>query len=259
MILCVLFAGISLHYGLRLYGHWREYNAGAQVYQELTQYIQPIAPPASPAKPQAVPVSHTPETEETVPPEAVDDTVWPTVDFESLQAINPDVVAWISIEGTNIDYPVVQGTDNNYYLNRLFDGRENGAGSIFMDYRNTPDIMGKNTVLYGHNLKNSTMFSQITNYKEQSFYDQHPTALLITPERNYKIQFVAGYVTDPNGPAWKMEFASDEEFFLWLENAIAQSTFQSTVQVTPQDRVITFSTCSHEYREARYVLIGILK
>ena len=128
-----------------------------------------------------------------------------------------------------------------------------------MDYRNAPDLSGRNTVLYGHNLKDGTMLNQITNYNEQSFYQQHPRALLMTPERNYRIEFVAGYITDLNGSAWKMEFGSDQEFSLWLEEAMARSTFTASVPVIPQDRVVTFSTCTYEYLEARYVLVGILK
>ena len=212
--LCILFAAITGFYGLRLYRDLHTYSTGAETYEALTQYVAPVTtePPA------AIPLSHTPE--ETEPTEEVDDTLWPQVDFESLQAINPDIVAWVTIEGTNIHYPVVQGPDNDYYLDHLFDGRESGVGSIFMDYRNAPDLSGRNTVLYGHNLKDGTMLNQITNYNDQSFYEQHPRALLMTPEKNYMIEFVAGYITDPNGPAWKMEFASDWEFSLWLEDRI---------------------------------------
>jgi len=181
------------------------------------------------------------------------------VDFEALLDINSDVVSWIYLEDTKINYPVVQGADNSYYLYRLFDGSSNGAGSIFMDFRSQRDLSGRNTILYGHHMKNGTMFNQITKYKEQAFYDQHPVALLMTPEGNYKIEFVAGYVTNMNSDAWKMEFASDEEFSLWLENAIAQSTLTSTIKPGPQDRVVTLSTCTYEYNDARYVLVGILK
>lgn len=259
IMLCILFAGMSIYYGLGLYRQWREYRAGEQTYEQLTQYVHPPAPPN--------PTEHPPQTqppEETVPGEPApgeeqDDTIWPLVDFEALQQINPDVVGWICIEGTKINYPLVQGTDNSHYINRLFDGKYNDAGSIFLDYRNERDLSGRNSVLYGHNMKNGTMFHQITGYKEQSFFDQHPTGLLLTPNGNYKIEFIAGYVTDMNSDAWKLEFASDQEFSRWLANAIAQSTFTGTVEPAAQDRVVTLSTCTYEYSDARYVLVGILK
>ena len=260
--LCVLFAAMTLYYGLGFYRQWREYREGEQIYENLTQYIHPQTPPTSTAP--ADQGKEVPAPEETAPgelpsPEETDDTLWPVVDFEALMEINSDVVGWIYIEGTNINYPVVQGPDNSYYMNRLFDGSANSAGSIFMDYRNEPDMSCRNTVLYGHHMKNGTMFNQITKYKQQDFYDQHPTALLMSPGGNYKIEFIAGYVTDLNSDAWKIEFATDEEFSRWLADAMAQSTFISTIEPEAQDRVVTLSTCSYEYADARYVLVGILK
>lgn len=252
IVLCIFFAGISGYYGLGLYRQWQEYKAGEQVYENLTQYVYPPTPSPAVAGTQTV----QPQPDNQVEP---DDTAWPVVDFNVLQQINPDIVGWIYIEGTNINYPVVQGPDNSYYLYRLFDGTSNGAGSIFMDYRNTPDMTQRNTVLYGHHMQNGTMFHQITKYKDQTFYDDHPTGMLLTPNGNYKILFVAGYVTNMNTDAWKIEFASDEEFTFWLEDAISQSTFTSNVIPSPQDRVITLSTCTYEYDDARYVLVGILE
>lgn len=262
IVLCLIFGAMALYYGLGSYRQWQEYRAGEQIYENLTQYVHPQTPPDSTVPADQKKEDHPPE--ETIPgvqlsEEETDDTLWPVVDFEALKEINPDVVGWISIEGTNINYPVVQGPDNSYYMNRLFDGSANGAGSIFMDYRNEPDMSCRNTVLYGHNMKNGTMFHQITEYKQQDFYDQHPTALLMTPEGNYKIELIAGYVTDLNSDAWKIEFAGDEEFSRWLADAMAQSTFISTIEPEAQDRVITLSTCSYEYADARYVLVGILK
>lgn len=257
--LCVLFAAVTVYYGLGFYRQWREYRAGEQIYEDLTKYVHTHAPPAPTAqgREEAPPEGTVPD--EPVPAEETDDTLWPVVDFEALMEINPDVVGWICIEGTNINYPVVQGQDNSYYMDRLFDGSPNGAGSIFMDYRNEPDMSCRNTVLYGHHMKNGTMFNQITQYKQQAFYDQHPTALLMTPGGNYKIEFIAGYVTDMNDDAWKMEFASDEEFSRWLADAIARSTFTGTIEPEAQDRVVTLSTCTYEYADARFVLVGILK
>ena len=279
ILLCVIFLGIAGYSGLGLYREWREYRVGEQAYEELTQYIHmaetaaaeteppetvlPATVPPSDPQPDSEPTEgeSLPEATEAPPAETEppDTTVWPEVDFEALREINSQVVGWIYIEGTAINYPVVRGTDNSYYLDRLFDGTKNKAGSIFMDYRNSPDLSDRNTVLYGHHLQSGAMFHDIVLYKDQSFYEEHPTALLMTPEGNYKIQLVAGYVTDMNSDAWKMEFESDVEFALWLEQGIIQSTFRSTVRPTARDRVVTFSTCTYEYNDARYVLVGIIQ
>ena len=274
ILLCILFLGIAGYNGLGLYREWQEYRVGEQAYEELAQYIHTEKPAATEYRPPEVTPVRNPETdpaptepakipEETEAPptetEPQDDTLWPQVDFESLREINPDVVGWIYIEGTAVNYPVVQGADNSYYLDRLVDGTKNKAGSIFMDYRNSPDLSDRNTVLYGHHLQSGAMFHDIILYKDQSFYKEHPTALLLTPEKNYRIELVAGYVTDMNSDAWKMEFESDVEFALWLEQGIIRSTFRSTTRPTARDRVITFSTCTYEYNDARYVLVGVIK
>lgn len=263
LLLCILFLGIAGYFGIGLYREWGEYRAGEETYEALKQYVhletaplpdeQPKEQKPAPSEPLDV------ESEETEPAQEPDNTNWPVVDFEALLQINPDVVAWICIEGTNINYPVVQGTDNSYYLKRLFDGSYNGAGSIFMDYRNSNDLSDRNTVFYGHHMNNGSMFQQITKYKDQVFYDEHPVCLFMTPNGNYKLEFFAGYVTDLNSQAWKLEFASDEEYAQWLEEAISKSTFTSAVEPTPQDRVVTFSTCTYEYNDARFVLVGVLK
>lgn len=256
ILLCVVFLTIAGVSGVRLYRQWQEYQTGEASYEALTQYVH--VEETLPTEPTAA----TPEPTETsadIPEPEADPTVWPEVDFEALQAVNPDVVAWIYMEGTSINYPVVQGTDNSYYLNHLFDGTYNNAGCIFMDYRNERDLSGRNTVFYGHRMQSKAMFAPIAEYQNQSFYDEHPVCLVMTPNGNYKLEFFAGYVTDLNSQAWKLEFESDEEYAQWLEEAMAKSTFRSPVQPTAQDRVVTFSTCTYEYNDARYVLVGVLK
>lgn len=263
LMLCLTFLGIAGYSGYQLMMEWQEYKAGEEAYDSLSQYIQLAEPLPQVTEQNGPPREEIPAgepTADTMPtdPQVTDLTVWPVVDFVSLQAINPDVVAWIYLEGTVINYPVVQGPDNSKYLHRLVDGTYNGAGSIFMDYRNLSDLTDRNTILYGHHMKNKTMFAPIANYKEQSYYEEHPTCLILTPEGNYKLEFFAGYVANLNGDAWKLEFESDEEYGGWLEQAVASSTFQSTISPTTQDRVVTLSTCSYEYDDARYVLLGIL-
>ena len=261
ILLCLVFLGMIGYFGSRLYLQWDEYRQGEQIYEELVQYIDLETAPAEEPTQQKEKNQTTPEQIQDTPEptSAPDNTVWPAVDFAALQKINPDVVAWIYVEGTNINYPVVRGSDNSYYLNHLVDGTYNSAGSIFMDYRNERDLTDRNTILYGHHMQNNSMFNQITNYKSQEFYDQHPTCLLMTPDGNYKIVLIAGYVTDMNSDAWKIQFESDEEFSLWLDNAVSRSTFISAAEPAAQDRVVTFSTCTYEYNDARYVLVGILK
>jgi len=266
LLLCVVFLVMTGYFGVRLYNTWSEYKKGEEAYASLSQYVQletaPAEKPTEPVPKEEPKAEPTQEPEqETVPPTKEPDPInWPVVDFEALHEINPQVVAWLYIEGTSINYPVMQGTDNHYYLDRLIDGTYNWVGSLFMDYRNDPALTDKNTVIYGHHMRNgTTMFADVAKYTDQVYYDEHPVCLVITPDGNYTLEFFAGYVTDMNTQAWKLEFGSDEEFKIWTEDAIARSTFKAEVTPEPEDRVMTFSTCSYEFSDARYVLLGILK
>ena len=105
----------------------------------------------------------------------------PTVQFDELKQQNEDVIAWIYGANTHINYPVVQGSDNDYYLRHLLDGTWNDNGSIFMDCSNKADFSDQNSLIYGHNMTSGAMFSNLVKYKKQAYYDQHPYLYMLTP------------------------------------------------------------------------------
>ncbi|MBE6883935.1 MAG: class B sortase [Ruminococcaceae bacterium] len=251
IILCVLFLGIAGYSGYQIYLQLREYNEGEKSYDHLAQYVQVEKMPEETEK-----VSNKKEDEEELQEEVIN---WPEVDFEELRAINPDIIGWIYIEGTYINYPIVQGKDNDYYLYRLFDGTSNRAGSIFLDYQNQPDFSDRHNIVYGHHLKNDTMFAALMKYQDQKFYEEHPYAMILTPEKNYKLEFFAGYVTNTQDESWKLSFESDEEYLTWIENAVKKSSIESGIVPSAEDRVLTLSTCAYDFDNARYVLLGVLK
>lgn len=244
ILLCIAFLAIAVFSGYQLYGILSEYRQGAQLYDDLTQYVDPEP-------------SDTPDVE--AEPNNHEGIVWPQVDFEALQAVNEDIVGWIYLEGTEINYPVVRGDDNSYYLNRLYDGTINGSGSIFMDFRNEPNFVDKNNILYGHSMNNGTMFTAIKRFKHQNYYDAHPYALLMTPEKNYKIEFFSGYVANVEQDAWDYYFDTDEKFEEWLISSKSKSNFASDIVPTVDDEILTFSTCTYEFENARYVLVGVMR
>lgn len=179
------------------------------------------------------------------------------VDFEVLLETNEDVAGWIYCEDTPINFPVVQAEDNDYYLRRLIDGTWNSSGTLFADYRNAADFFDSNTIIYGYNMKNKGMFGTLSNYKEQSYYDEHPIMWSLTPDGNYKVELIAGYVTSSTSEIYSIG-NTEEEMFALAEQSIEKSTFASDFQVSQGDRFVTLSTCSYEYDNARYVLIGRL-
>lgn len=262
-VLSLFFLGVAVFSGYEIVRILAEYRAGENAYDEVQQHIH--IPPSEPTqatentKPIVITeeLSEEPAEEiETEPPKP--NIVFPEVDFDALREVNEDVVGWLYIEGTNINYPVVQGEDNKEYLNKLFDGEYNGAGSIFMDCRNSPDLSESNTILYGHNMKNKTMFSELRNYLKQETYDAYPIGLYITPEGNYWFEMVAGLVSHATGPSWQLDFDSEEEVLQWIQDAMAHSSFTSTTVPELGDKVITLSTCTYEFQNARFVLVGIL-
>lgn len=181
-----------------------------------------------------------------------------SADFNVLLEQNNDVVGWIYCENTPINYPVLQSEDNNYYLRRMINREYNIAGSVFMDYRSSADLSSLNTIIYGHNMKNDTMFGTFTEYNDQSYYDKNPILWFLTPDQNYKIELIAGYVTPSTSDVYT-DFYSVEELKTHVENSTKKSTFVSTVDIASVDQIVTLSTCSYEYSTARYVLIGSIK
>lgn len=180
------------------------------------------------------------------------------VDFDALWETNQDVVGWLYCEDTPINLPLVQAEDNDYYLHRLMDGTYNSAGTLFVDCRNAGDFSDKNTILYGHNMKNKEMFGTLSNYRGQSYYEAHPIMWLLTPEETFQVALIAGYVTASDSKIYSFGL-TEEDVSALVEESIKQSTFQSGFQAAQADRYVTLSTCSYEYDNARYVLIGCLR
>ena len=238
MILCA--AGILVSAIVLLFNN-REYAAGDAAYRQIRRQTQQSSAPTT-GKPAV----------------GKKQKEGASIDFLSLEKINPDVVAWLVAEGTALDYPVVQGKDNDYYLGHLFTGKPNKMGSIFMDYRNSGDFSDKNTIIYGHNMKNGSMFSTITKYKNQDYYNLHPTMLLHTPSGDFKIELFAGIILDGNNGAVQTNFKDDHDFQNYIDSLKKVSSFKSNTGVNADDRIITLCTCSYEFKNARYALFGKL-
>lgn len=259
----LFFTGAAAFSGYKMYTILAEYRVGEESAQSLQQFVtmQPeTSETASVMTDTSAPQEQNPDTvtstegaEATAP--AAPSEQYPVVDFEALYQINSDVRGWILLEGTNINYPIVQGEDNNYYINHLVDGTVNGAGSIFMDCRNASDFSDYHTVLYGHNMKNGTMFADIIDYKKADFYEAHPTGMVMTPQESFRIEVIGGYVADLEDPAWDLYFETEEDCLAWLRDAMARSSVGGDYVPVGGERIITLSTCTYEFDDARFVLI----
>lgn len=253
--LFLFFGSVFLFSGWKLWQIWSGYQQGQSSYDALSSYVS-FAETTLPTVPTFRPAPTVPS--DTVPPtEPPDVSRWPQVDFAELSNINPDVVGWIYFEGTKISYPIVQGEDNDYYLDHLFDGTANRAGCVFLDYRCAADFSDRHSIVYGHHLRDRTMFTNLMRYKSQDHYDQHPTALLVTPEAYYEIQLFSGYVTNVKSDAWALNL--DEITHAgWLQEILDRSCFKPNATPTEDDYIITFSTCTYEFDNAKFVLHGFV-
>ena len=251
-ILTATFIAIMTFSAWKIWKIRSEYRVGEDAYDDISHMVS-LPPKTAVPQPSATSESGGAETQ---PDE--DDTIWLEADFAALREINPDIVAWIYIEGTEINYPVVQGEDNDYYLKHLFNGEWNGSGCIFLDSRNDASFADRHSIIYGHHRKNGTMFTGLDKYKKQEFFDDHPVALLITPEKSDKVEFFAGYVAAPQDDAWEVGF-TDAKFEVWLRKAVNRSCFSGEITPDVSDRILTLSTCSYEFADARFVLAGALR
>lgn len=257
-VLTLLLSGmVFLFAAVQLYGYFREEQASGQAQSSLSEAVTVVEPVPVRTEPVAetAPPEDTPTEEPTLPPVSYEIPI--RVDFDALGEEGPDIVAWLYCADTHINNPVVQGEDNEYYVYRLPDGSSNANGSLFMDYRNLPDLSDRNTIIYGHNMRSGRRFGTLTKYKNQAYYDEHPVLWLLTPERAYRIDLIAGLVTASDSDAYEV-FDTDAEFRTYLETAVQDSTFVSQTDIENVERIITLSTCSYEYATARYVLIGAL-
>ncbi|UTR15444.1 class B sortase [Salipaludibacillus sp. LMS25] len=165
--------------------------------------------------------------------------------FDSLLAINDDIVGWITMDGTKIDYPILQAEDNDYYLDRNYLHDKTRAGSIFMDYRN--DITGadKHTILYGHRMRDGSMFGQLDEFLDQDFVSKHNRFYYDTLYDSYEVEIFSVYVTTTDFYYIETEFSHQDEFDQFINELKAKSDIHTDVEVGKHDHILTLSTCDY--------------
>lgn len=248
LLLCLLVMAVSIYH---ICTYWQQEQASLQLNNDLMNK-------ATKSTDTQVADEESDTPKEAFPQETPKEVAPIVVDFEELWKENGDVVGWLYCPDTVINYPIVQGDDNDYYLRRLLDGSNNIAGTLFIDVRNKGDFSDWNTVVYGHNMHNGTMFGTLTEYNSQEYYNAHPVMYLLTPLQNYKIEFIAGYVTSVDSEIYDIKNTIEERDTI-VQMALDKTGFTSEVVITDNDRIITLSTCSYEYENARYVLLGVLR
>ena len=173
---------------------------------------------------------------------------------QSLNSAYPDALGWLYIPDTVISYPVMQSRDNDYYLSHAYDGKYLKAGSVFLDYRCEGRFQNPINIVYAHNMKNGSMFAQITRFKNDSFFESHKYGWLATPEAVYRIDFFSLAVADWHDDLYKGNTSISE----WIPHIYDKSAVSREMTYTDDDRFVSFSTCSYEFENARNILTGKL-
>ncbi|MBD5486710.1 MAG: class B sortase [Lachnospiraceae bacterium] len=181
-----------------------------------------------------------------------------SVDFESLQEVNSDVAGWIYCEDTVINYPILEGEDNDFYLHHTYEGEYSSAGSIFIEAANRPGFVDSNTVIYGHHMKDGSMFASLDKWADQEYYEEHPVMWLLTPEQDYKVVLFSGYTTSAYSDTYLVFTGPCDEFDEYLANRVEKSDFQTDVELDLDGYYVLLSTCAYSFEDARYVLHGML-
>lgn len=240
-VILVMAIGVFLFSGYKLYGILAEYNKGDSEYEAIQEIVIKQNVPAV-----------TEEDLQVEEPSFV-------VDFDKLREMNKDVVAWIRFdEPSQISYPIVRCLDNKKYLNTTFEGRKNSAGALFVDYRNTGDFTDRNTFIYGHNMKNGSMFGQLRKYKNSIFCYENPYFYIYTPDgKELKYQVFAVSIVNDTSESYRKSFEGDADFQQYIDYIRSISLYSTDVTVETDSKIVSLSTCTNVNEEQRMLVHGV--
>ena len=249
LILLLASLAVFVFAAWKLFGMYAEYHQGTETYEELQDYVQ-----------ETKEKDDSPTADDDGSKKGTEDARngYLQVDFEGLKKVNPDVIAWIQIPALDISYPVVQGNDNYYYLHHMFDEQTNKNGSIFVDYHNQPNFTDSNTIVYGHNMKNGSMFGTLDHYQDQSLYQQYPCFYIYVPGSVLEYQIISCYAGRNGSAGYTYSFPELGDFQKFVDTVLSYSGYDTGVTVTDTDHIVTLSTCVNSDRNYRYLVHGKL-
>lgn len=205
--------------------------------------------------------SEVPEEKEEIKAEIPDDPFIKelfAIDLEALREENEDVIGWIVIPDTKLNYPLLQWTDNEFYLNHTWNQKFNPSGAIFMDYQNKADFSEFNTIIYGHNMMEGFMFGSLHNYRSGSYAQQHPYVYIVNDEGVLRYDVFSAQFANTDSVFYGLGIESDGKKEEFLRFAQDYSSFESDVKPGVEDKIVTLSTCSGGSYEKRWVVLGVL-
>lgn len=251
IIMCILLVAFLVSTALAL-RQWRDNENGEGTYQNAIDIAMNSRNEDAPTQEQTEPATVPAEKEKEpvsywVPAAVEDDPVMEemaAINLAALREVNEDVVGWIRIPNTRIDYPLMQGDDNDYYLKFTWDKQYNSVGSIFLEHTNSPELTDFNTIVYGHNMRDGSMFADLRVYSLQEYWEAQPYIYIVTDAGVYRYEIFAflnadvdslTYSTNPNRDDTKEEF---------LDLSLENSWIDTGIRPAITDRILTLSTCT---------------
>ena len=273
VLLLVVAVGVFAYSGYRLLGYYMAYKAGDDEYKELNEdYLSRESEPQQSERSGAltdVSLLENPATLASMVEGAEHKTVTENneekslpvlvnpVDFTELQAVNPEVIGWIRIGAINVSYPVAQAADNDFYLHRTFKKVDNFAGCIFENCENSPYFTDQNTIIYGHNMKNGSMFGRLGQFSQQATLDRNPYFWIFTPHAIFQYRIFSSSVVSKSGDPYAVRFR-EADFAEFINRSASTSEINcGNVSVTTSDRLVTLSTCTGD-DSTRRIVQGVL-
>lgn len=238
-LILIVAIGVFCYSGYQLFTIYAEYKKGDDEYNALEEeYV--IAPKQEEPEIQEIegePVMECP------------------VDFDGLLSLNKDIIGWLNVEALEISYPLAQGEDNDYYLHNTFQDTPNIAGCIFLDCENKKDFSDRNSIIYGHNMRNGSMFGKLKKFKEEGVFEKSPYFWIYTPEKIYKYEIFACHEVGYTSKTYQLTFEDDDDFMEYIKEAFDNSVVKSNASVSTADKVVTLSTCTGN-ETTRFIVQG---
>lgn len=282
-LLLILFALVFLVTLLVVGRRLWDYHRGEQAYSEAEQLVNlpdldsvplPNAPAASAAPSPAGPAESAPPADASASPSPGSDhppqqeqpvyvdpyaDLFASMDFTALREVNDDVIGWITIPGTPVCYPLLQGDDNEYYLDHMWHRGIGSVGSIFMECQNDPGLSDFHTLIYGHRMINGSMFSALKNYKDLSYWQSAPCVYITTDAGTFRYDIFASYEAAVDSPTYQIFFSGYGGMQDFIDSCVERSVLSTGIVPTPDDFILTLSTCTGAGYDTRWVVQAVLR
>lgn len=272
-ILIIVLALVFLGSSGMLLKHELERREAADIYAQAQQMAVSTPTPAqTPPPTQSPQPEHTPEPspEQTTEPDPEqtplpvkpsrppeEEEVLPRVDLDALRGVSGDVIGWIEIPGTGLAYPLMQGEDNDYYLNHSWNGRRVAAGSIFMECQCAADFTDFNTIIYGHRMTYDAMFAYLKYYKNLSYWQAHPLVYIVEQGGTRCYEIFAAYEASVKSCVYWLKVTDDAHKQAVIDFALEHSVIDTGVIPQTTDRILTLSTCTESGHATRWVVQAV--